>query len=176
MKREEAEAVGGIYAASWKAAYRGIVPQAYLDELSGDRWAARLSDSPYRSYVLLENGRYAGTSSLTPARDEDMAGWGEIISLYLLPEYFGKGCGKALMEFDIRTLGEAGFDKLYLWALEENGRARAFYERCGFRHDGGTKVCDIGGKPLREVRYTAIASCAQGYTPNEKWDHSPGRS
>lgn len=153
MKRGEAEAVGRIYAASWKYAYRGIVPQAYLDTLTGHRWAALLPDSPHHSYVLLDGGGLVGTSSLTPARDESMAGRGEIISLYLLPEQFGRGYGKALMDFDVRTLGEAGFGEIYLWALEGNERARAFYERYGFRRDGGTKVCEIGGAPLTEVRY-----------------------
>lgn len=153
MKREEAEAVGDIYAASWRAVYRGIVPQAYLDTLSGHRWAALLPDSPHQSHVLLDGGRAVGTSCLTAARDEAMAGWGEIISLYLLPDYFGKGCGRAIMDYDIRKLGESGFEKIYLWTLEENGRARVFYERYGFRRDGGSKICEIGGAPLTEVRY-----------------------
>lgn len=157
MKREEADAVGRIYAASWKAAYRGIVPQAYLDGLSEHRWAAHLADNTAESYVLLADGKAVGTSSICPARDGDMPGWGEIKSLYLLPEYFGKGYGRALLAFCVGRLKTAGYDRVCLWALADNVGARGFYETCGFRHDGAEKVCAIGGEDLAAVRYVSRA-------------------
>jgi len=153
MNIGEADDISRIYASSWRYAYRGIVPQAYLDGLSELRWSPFLAENPSKSFVLLENGEYIGTSSISPARDERMTGWGEIISLYLLPEYFGKGYGKVLFLNSVRELNRRGFGSIYLWVLEKNQRARSFYERLGFTYDGETISCEIGGKALTEVRY-----------------------
>ncbi|MGE4486137.1 MAG: N-acetyltransferase family protein [Oscillospiraceae bacterium] len=153
MRKEEADEISRIYALSWKTAYRGIVPQTYLDGLSEKRWSPLLAENPSRSYVLLDNGRYIGTASISPARDKKMAGWGEIISLYLLPEHFGKSYGRALLNACISELAQAGFSKIYLWTLENNSRARTFYEKSGFVRDGQKITCEIGGENLTEVRY-----------------------
>lgn len=152
MKKEEIDDVGRIYSLCWKSAYKGIVPQDYLDEITEKRWSF-LADNPSKSYVLLDDGKYIGTSSVSPARDEKMSGWGEVISIYLLPEHFGKGYGKALFDFTINELKNRGFDKIYLWTLKKNDRARRFYEKNGFVHDGNTMLCEVGGEPLTEVRY-----------------------
>jgi hypothetical protein len=44
-----------------------------------------------------------------------------------------------------------------LWVLEENRRARHFYERAGFAAPGDFLVDEIGGKSLREVLYCRSA-------------------
>ncbi|WP_411955956.1 hypothetical protein [Clostridium estertheticum] len=31
-----------------------------------------------------------------------------------------------------------------LWVLEDNARARKFYERMGFIHDGATRIINVG--------------------------------
>ena len=150
---DDFEAIGNLYATSWKTAYQGIVPQAYLDELSGSRWASRLATSDYDSYVLLQGNTYIGTSAIAPAREEGMAGWGEIISFYLLPEYWGKGYAKPLFSYVINALQQGGWQNVYLWTLSENLRAQRFYEKQGFEKTGETTTLSIGGKELTEVRY-----------------------
>lgn len=146
--------IAAIYAASWQAAYRGIVPQDYLDSLTGGAyWREKLAARTYPALVLVEKGAYLGTSSYSPAREESMAGWGEVISLYLLPEAWGKGWGKALLEEAARQLRTMGLAKIYLWVLEENHRARRFYEGQGFSPWGDGIELEIGGKGLRELRY-----------------------
>src|SRR5690606_14894668 len=129
MRLEEAGIISQIYAKSWKYAYKGIVPQSYLDELKEDRWAPVLANSPYKSLVLLEDNKYIGTSCYAKSRDMVMGDWGEIISIYLLPEYFGKGYGTALINAAVKELIKDGFEKMYLWVLYDNIRARNFYER-----------------------------------------------
>ena len=146
-------AIGNIYVKSWQAAYRGIVPQNYLDTLSGGWWAQRLAEGRYDDYVIMENGVYVGTSSTCAARDEDMAGYGEIISIYMLPEYFGKGFAAPLIKYVENALKEKGYENIYLWALEDNARARRFYEKQGFHTNGDTTTMEISGKVLAEVRY-----------------------
>lgn len=37
-------------------------------------------------YLLSDNGKYVATSSICKARDEQYQGWGEIMSIYVLPK------------------------------------------------------------------------------------------
>ena len=150
---DDFEAIGNIYVASWQAAYRGIIEQDYLDSLNSARWAQSLSSLKYDSYVVMEDERYIGTSSIGAARDEKMPGWGEIISIYLLPEYFGRDYAAPLFEHVVEALTQAGYENIYLWALEDNLRARHFYEKHGFHANGDTALYTIGTTQLVEVRY-----------------------
>ena len=150
---DDAEVVGNIYANSWKAAYRGIVPQAYLDGLAGSMWLAVLRDEQYQSYLAMDGEAYIGASAVCAARDESMVGWGEIVSLYLLPTYFGSGYAEPLFRRVVEALRMQGYQQIYLWVLEENARARRFYEKQGFAANGDRLVLTIEGKELMEVRY-----------------------
>ena len=145
--------ISRIYEESWKSAYRGVVPQAYLDGIPAGRWAEALDRAGWDTLVLTEGERLIGTSSVCASRWPDWLGFGEVVSLYLLPESMGKGYGKALLAAAVRRLAEQGFRDALLWVLEENRRARRFYERAGFTLAGDVMDGEIGGKPLREVLY-----------------------
>ena len=84
------------------------------------------------AFVLTEGGVIAGHSCARPAADEKMPGWGEVHTLYVLPEYWGRGFGTALLDNSVRWLKNQGFDRIYLWALDGNVRARRLYEKYGF--------------------------------------------
>lgn len=146
-------AVSDIYERSWKYAYRGIVPDAYLDGIPAGQWAPRLRQQGRSSLVALHEGQIVGTSSFAPARMESMKEWGEIISLYVLPEAMDKGIGYELLKSAVAQLRREGFSSVYLWVLEDNTRARRFYERYGFERSGAVQTANIGGKMLREVQY-----------------------
>lgn len=153
IKPEEAEAVSRIYALSWKTAYRGIVPQSCLDTLPLDRWVPALRGDSFQSLVLEEGGALIGTSGFSKARDEQYPGWGEIISLYLLPEHVGKRYGRALMEQVKDRLAGEGYNRISLWVLEDNHRARRFYQKHGFVDSGERMEYEIEGESLKELRY-----------------------
>ena len=146
-----------IYALSWKSGYRGIIPQPYLDALPLDRWADKLGNTGYESfradYILSDYGKFIATSSICRARNEEYNGWGEIMSIYVLPEEFRKGYGRALFAYVSDRLRENGYSDIYLWVLEENRRARWFYEKMGFWASGDRIVQNIGGKDCAEIRY-----------------------
>lgn len=152
--RDDRLAISRVYEASWKSAYRGIMPQAYLDGIPEDRWAGKLDDPGWHTLVMLEDERIIGTSTYCASRFKDMPDYGEIVSIYLLPEYFGRGYGRPLLKAGMDGLRHLGYADIFLWVLEDNARARRFYERCGFAADGGWLTVDLGGKELREVRYT----------------------
>lgn len=146
--------ISRVYEESWKFSYKGIVPQSYLDSIPEGQWASMV-DSPGRNTLLcIEDGKIVGTTSFSRSRFEQFAGWGEIISIYLLPDYMGRGYGRALLEAAVDELKKMGYADVFLWVLEENSRARRFYEKMGFTLTDDYIDDYIGGKELREIRYT----------------------
>lgn len=150
---DDRNALSRIYEESWRFAYKGIIPQDYLDSIPKGQWAASADKPNISTLVLFKDGEMIGTASFCPSRFEDMAGWGEVVSIYLLPDFMGKGYGKMLFAEAVRGLEEMGFRDIFLWVLEENTNARRFYEKQGFVPNGKYLDDNIGGKPLREIQY-----------------------
>lgn len=146
-------ALSRVYEESWKYAYRGILPQAYLDSIPEGQWANAVDHSGMSTLVLLEEGCITGTASFCKARELEMKTWGEIVSIYLLPASMGKGFGKKLFQFAVEELRQMGFRTLFLWVLEENRTARRFYEGMGLHPNGEERAIEIGGESFKEVRY-----------------------
>lgn len=145
--------ISNVYEQSWKYAYKNIIPQSYLDSIPKGHWVESLSKGNRENMVVTENNLIVGTSSLGRSRWEKYRECGEIVSLYLLPEYIGKGYGRALFDRVIKELNAMGFEYAVLWALEENTRARKFYEKYGFLFNGECRQDNIGGKEIQEVMY-----------------------
>lgn len=145
--------VARIYEESWRYAYKGIVPQDYLDGLRAEKWVSNLDRDGRYHLLAVEDGVFVGTASFCKSRFDEYADNGEIVSVYLLPEYMGRGYGKRLISAALSELSEMGFREVFLWVLEENLRARSFYEKCGFSRSGESLVHNVGGKDLTEIRY-----------------------
>lgn len=152
-KADDRLAVSRIYEASWKYAYRDILPRDYLESIPAGRWVSHLDSRGMTTLVMLEEGRYIGTSSCRASRFPELDGWGEIVSLYLLPAYMGRGYGRPLLEAAVSALACREYRDIFLWVLERNRRARAFYERAGFQPCGACLEDVIGGKAVEELAY-----------------------
>jgi ribosomal protein S18 acetylase RimI-like enzyme len=161
-RMEDVPEIAVVHVRSWQAAYRGLLPQEYLDGLDpGQRigqWerslsAAKRSDGG--TLVAEAGGRLSGFVSYGPARDDDAESRraGEIYAIYLVPAAWGEGIGRQLMAAALGRLGKAAFDRVILWVLDSNVRARRFYEAGGWLADGAAKRDDSFGVPMTEVRY-----------------------
>ncbi|MBR6115064.1 MAG: GNAT family N-acetyltransferase [Oscillospiraceae bacterium] len=150
---DDRKAISRIYEESWRSAYRGIIPQDYLDAIPEGRWAGSADIPGWHTMVCVENGAFIGTSSFCRSRFDRYPDAGEVISIYLLPEYTGRGYGGELLNAVLGELHRQGFKDVFLWVLEENTRARRFYEKNGFSCTDEYLDARIGGKALREVRY-----------------------
>lgn len=146
-------AISRVYEESWKFAYKNIIPQDYLNSIPEGQWVSNLDEPAWKTLVCIEDGMIVGTSSFCSSRLEKFTGWGEVISIYLLPDHMGKGYGKRLMESVIAELKKLGYEDVFLWVLEENERARRFYENFGFVPTDDFLDDSVGGRDLREVRY-----------------------
>lgn len=146
-------AISKVYEESWKYAYKNIIPQEYLNSIHEGYWAPAIDAPNRKTMICIDGGRIVGTSSFGNSRFENLPDWGEIISIYLLPDYIGVGYGKLLMTSVLSELKRDGYKDIFLWVLEENIRARHFYEQFGFSPSDDFLNDNIGGRALREVRY-----------------------
>ena len=149
MEEKDVEIVRRIYAAGWQDAFRGIVPQEYVSQMDFQHWTPPIGGS----YVVEGEDGVAGTVTISAGREAAYQDWGEIISLYVFPERIGQGYGHALFQFAIDTLLGHGYRSLYLTVLEQNTRARKFYERHGFSWNGDCIPLRLAGKELTALRY-----------------------
>lgn len=150
---DDKSAISRIYEESWKYAYRGIIPQHYLDSIPEGQWVSALNNHIWDTLVCIDNGKFVGTSSFCKSRFQQFDGWGEIVSIYLLPDYMGKGYGKILLRYVLSELKKLGYEDVFLWVLEENIKARSFYEKLGFLQSDDILSEHIGGKNLYQIRY-----------------------
>ena len=155
---DDPAAVSRVYEQSWQTAYRGIIPSAYLDAIPAGNWCRAVTATDRHTLVLVSDGQIVGTSAYCAARSEQMAGWGEVISLYLLPGYCRRGLGTGLLRAAVAGLAQLGFADVYLWVLAQNQPARRFYQKFGFADSGIWQRQCIGGRSLRELIYTCHLS------------------
>jgi ribosomal protein S18 acetylase RimI-like enzyme len=158
----DAEAIAAVHTRSWQAAYRGLLPQNFLEAMDPDRptayWRRALAQrrNPREVVLVATEDRDAvlGFVALGPDRDGDPDGdVGEITSMYLDPEHWSTGFGRALMTAALAQLRQGAFTRAVLWVLKGNNRAIRFYERAGWTAAGATKEDELGGVPVVELRY-----------------------
>lgn len=153
----DSEILSKIHALSWKTAYKGIIPQEYLDELKEDYWENAfqnwIANNMLTVKLLYENELPIGCIAYGKARDEKFSYWGEIISIYILPDFWRKGYGQKLLETALNDMKNKGFQNCYLWVLRDNIRAREFYEKYGFYSNHDEYEFEIKNKLLTDVRY-----------------------
>ena len=154
---EDSDIISNIYALSWKNAYKGIVPQKYLDELKLDFWTEHfqtwISEDSLKAGILYVENMPVGCVTFGNSRDEKLPDWGEIPSIYIHPDFYHKGYGEKLLTYALNQLRIAGYINCYLWVLSENTNAIKFYENNEFLFNGDTCVCNIMGNDLTDLRY-----------------------
>lgn len=153
----DAGLISHIYAASWRETYRGLISDDYLARLPDEYWVpsvrAWLESGQFYGLLVCLDGHPVGCVIYGRGRDEGYGDWGEIVSLYLLPEVMRRGLGSALLKEALRLLREDGYSRVYLWAIEGNQIADSFYRNLGFTRTGERVPYRIGGQDVADVRY-----------------------
>jgi GNAT superfamily N-acetyltransferase len=149
-RRGDELAIADVHIRAWQEAYRGLIPDEYLDALDPHDRAARYTfeaadpDAP-TTLVAVQESEDAGEvilgfATFSPSRDPDAPDHGEVVALYVDPDRYEGGVGRMLMAEARRRLWEAGFTEALLWVLDGNDRAARFYEGEGWTADGATRV------------------------------------
>ena len=140
---------GYVHCIVWQEAYRRIVCDRYLDSMTVEATTARARRFPDNTLVAKDREKVVGFAVYGPSRDEDQVNAGEIVAIYVLPEYYGRKIGYRLMNEACSRLEE--YDTVILWVLEKNERAIRFYHKYGFEFDGCKKEWNLG-TPVSIVR------------------------
>lgn len=133
----DAVAIAGFQTECWREAYRGVVPQEYLDRVGAAereaRWHERLTTGA-REIALAEwDTSVVGVVSWTATGTQKIAAV-ELASLYVATAHRGTGLASTLLRAAIGT------KPAHLWVFEDNPRAHAFYVKHGFAFSGHRQV------------------------------------
>lgn len=153
--RADADGITDVQVASWRAGYAHVFPESvlYADDFDSTRrkyWTAWRFAPGNRLAVAVRPGtrgvddEVVGFSSYGPERERarGFTGRGELWAFYLRPDVWGSGLADELMDHTQTRLRAEGFATAVLWVLQDNPRARAFYERHGWRATGITAEFD----------------------------------
>lgn len=148
----DAGAVALVHLETWRVAYAHAFPREALADMSVERVEAR-TELHRRSPPLVaeQDGEIVGFVSVGSGIDPGTDG--ELYAIYVLPEHWGKGHGRDLIAAGEQRLRELGHRQAVLWVLEDNPRARRFYELAGWRFDGSRRPIEFFGVEVTEVRY-----------------------
>lgn len=161
-QRDDFGAIAKVQTDGWRDSFRGVMPDSVLDGPLLDEhrtlWRRMLSsrggfgDDGHPWLAVDHDGRVIGFSAYGPVRGSSWAHDAEIYALYVNTAWHGQGLGRALVQQTARGLLEQHRRSLLLWALEDNHKARAFYEHIGGRVID-REAHNFGGVWLPEVAY-----------------------
>ncbi len=176
---EDVKSMSYIHSQTWKKAYVDFISEEYLNNLSDDGWIPLFSrafrEKLHEAAVFEVDGNITGTvtfgqgrKAIDSAGDSDNYPYGsevnqlnshehnsegEIISLYVLPQYWSTGQGYQLTKFAVDALRDQGFNCCFLWVIKDNERAVDFYKRFGFKRTGEHMTVLLAGLPVVEEKY-----------------------
>ena len=150
---DDADELGRIHVEIWRQAYAGLMDADYLDGLDpsafAEKWRSRMAD-PLPGIVRLavrDDEGIVGFSTAGPPRIDDAPAELELYAINLLPRAQGTGVADELLD---ATIGDRA---AYLWVIEGNERAIAYYRKHGFTDDGGRDIDkESGATEIRMVR------------------------
>jgi GNAT superfamily N-acetyltransferase len=146
-RSEEGPILAAVQERASVAALAHIFPPALYPYPRGAvqaRWAAAVGEPETRALIAVNEDQPVGAACVT-------FGWLE--GLYVVPERWGTGLADTLHDRALEVVQELGSASCKLWVLEDNARARRFYERRGWRENGETRVVEFPPNPL-DVGYS----------------------
>ena len=145
---EEIEGKSLVHWQTWREAYDDLLPADFQETMTLEKCRFFSQKYPENTLIAMDGKKVVGFISYGNYRDETIQA-GEIIALYVLKDYYGKGVSKQLMHAAFVALDQ--FSEIYLWVLKENKRAIVFYQKMGFTFDGQEQILKLG-KPVKELR------------------------
>ncbi|CVY55063.1 GNAT family N-acetyltransferase [Streptococcus pneumoniae] len=145
---KEIEGKSLVHWKMWREAYDDLLPAEFQETMTLERCRLFSQKYPENTLIAIGDLKVVGFISYGNFRDETMQA-GEIIALYVLKDYYGKGIAQKLMKAALTALNH--FSEIFLWVLKDNKRAIAFYQKMGFTFDGQEKILELG-KPIKEKR------------------------
>jgi ribosomal protein S18 acetylase RimI-like enzyme len=162
----DAGAIARVHVETWRATYRGLLPDDFLASLTEDlyteRWKRGIADQSSRVFVVEDETGVVGFASGGRERAGETGFTGELYAIYVLGRVQRRGFGRELVRAVAGGLGEMGLTDMIIWVLRDNQEARAFYERLGgvYVRTQPLTIADVtlpevgyGWRRLQDIRY-----------------------
>lgn len=146
-RADEAQLLAAVQEVASVAALGHIFPPSlylYPRDAVQAHWAGAAGDPGKRTLIALTDDEPVGAACVY----ED---WLE--GLYVVPERWGTGLAGELHDRALEVVRGLGSQRCHLWVLEDNARARRFYERRAWRENGESRVVEFPPYPL-DLGYT----------------------
>lgn len=154
---DDAISMSIIHAKSWQKAYQGLLPDEYLNGIKDDRWVNMISrglkDKSMKAWIASAEEKSIACACIGDSRYPTYEHQLELISIYVLPEYWHSGAGALLLNKVLEYAAANDYNEVGLWVLTGNKQAIKFYEKFGFTYNGDTLTNTLGGAPAVEKRY-----------------------
>jgi len=153
----DAALLARLHTLSWRATYRGLLPDRYLDdELDEERaafWARRMSEQGGAlRFVLIAESAGAAIGFVCALRDGEPGTGVRVDNLHVLQAFQGRGVAKRLLHDAAAWARALGERRMALHVIEGNRRAVAFYEHTGWRRVGVGEE-EVGGARVTALQY-----------------------
>jgi ribosomal protein S18 acetylase RimI-like enzyme len=132
---DEAAEITRVHIASWRDAYRTILPAQHLAHLDEHGLTLRreqsLRSETTCTFVAKNKKHIVGYCVAGPNRGSSPHVAGELQAIYLLPGSQGLGHGKLLTQAAAQWILERLGESMVAWTFEQNTPARGFYQHLG---------------------------------------------
>ncbi len=173
---DDVAAMSFIHSRTWKTAYKEFITKEYLENITDDGWipifkrallknlheaAVFELDNRITGCITFGKGRVGQTCTMSNSDTSGISDFsgcnsGEIISLYVLPEYWQSKQGYELTKYAVERLKQLGFKECYLWVIKGNEHAKRFYRKFGFNSTNTFTTVNLGGRDIVEEKYNYI--------------------
>lgn len=169
---EDAGEIARLQLATWRAAYRRILPRHVLDNLDeaylARRWSAAVQEPPSGAHRVLvaveqaEQSYLVGFAASGPADAEALApgepaealadGVAAVTDLLVEPRWGRRGHGSRLLAAMVDHWREDGFTRAVAWAFDADAATRKFLTSTGWEPDGAARALDVDDMLVPQVR------------------------
>jgi GNAT superfamily N-acetyltransferase len=147
-------AMAAVHVRSWQETYRGLMPDAVLDDPDAIRvrehfWTVAMTDPRYATnrIAVADHEETVVGIAMAGLPEDPEATWDiDLYLIYLLARHHGSGAGTQLLNAVTEPPESVG-----LWVVTPNPRAQQFYGKHSFRPDGRRRS-DAGVTEIHLVR------------------------
>lgn len=159
---DDVDALVNIQARTWRAAYTGLVPDAALDELTGNEARAAWTDAVHAGdgfhvLVAVEGEHTVGFCAAAYYAGTHGASIAEVAALLVEPRWGRRGHGSRLLAASVDLWREDGFGTAVAWVYDGDPAIRKFLGSAGWEPDGATRALDVDDQLIPQHRlHTAL--------------------
>ncbi|KKK05946.1 GNAT family N-acetyltransferase [Micromonospora sp. HK10] len=169
---EDAAEIARIQLATWRVAYRRILPRHVLDNLDeaylARRWSAAVQEPPSGAHRVLvaveqaEQSYLVGFAASGPADAEALApgepaealgeGVAAVTDLLVEPRWGRRGHGSRLLAAAVDHWRADGLGRAVAWVFDADAATRKFLTSTGWEPDGAARALDVDDMLVPQLR------------------------